>query len=110
MTQELLHTATTFSSSLSRFDKSALLQLGAVVFFPTYVFRDYPFSPGDLYHQVQAGEEGRLDLISYTYYGTTLLWWVLAEANQIWEPMKGCTPGLTLRIPDPSQVLTVLTR
>lgn len=37
-------------------------------------------------HIVRSEEAGRLDLISYKYYGNTDYWWVIAIANDIYFP------------------------
>ena len=52
----------------------------------------------DKIHEVKAGEENRLDLISYNYYGSPLLWWVIAEASDITNPFN-VPIGTLLRIP-----------
>lgn len=52
----------------------------------------------DQYHTVDASEENRLDLISNKYYGTPLLYWIIAEANDIYDMFEVPT-GTILRIP-----------
>lgn len=85
----------------SRFRSSKILtDENGNVFFETYYVRDIPYGDRDSYHEVTPGEEGRLDLISFIYYGTPLLWWVIAEANDIVSPLKDIYAGLVLRIPD----------
>ena len=55
--------------------------------------------PSDqLYTVTQAGEK-RLDAISGLFYGTTKLWWVIAQVNGIVDPMNGVPPKTELRIP-----------
>lgn len=53
----------------------------------------------DQYHKVMPGEENRLDLISYKFYNTPLLWWCIAEASDIRDPLN-VPLGTILRIPD----------
>lgn len=53
----------------------------------------------DLRYIVKAGEEGRLDLISYKYYKTCDYWWVIAIANDIYFPFD-FTAGDVLIIPE----------
>lgn len=60
-------------------------------------------TPEDSFHCVQSGEENRLDLISYRYYNTPLLYWVIAEANGIFNPTK-IEAGVVLRIPSLSAI------
>ena len=57
-----------------------------------------PKSDSDIYHEVQAGEEGRLDLISHQYYGTPLYWWGIAYASNVFDPFS-IKVGDTLRVP-----------
>ena len=59
----------------------------------------------DTYHEVTAGEENRLDLISYAEYSTPKLWWVIALANNITNPLN-IKPGIRLRVPSLSRVFT----
>lgn len=59
---------------------------------------DIPVSPGDQYYEVLPGMQDRLDLVSHKYYGTPLLWWVIAEASGITNPMH-VPVGTVLRIP-----------
>ena len=45
-----------------------------------------PLASDDRYHIVQKKEAGRIDLISYATYGTTIYWWAIALANNIIDP------------------------
>lgn len=58
---------------------------------------DYKDNKGDQYHVVKDNE--RLDLIAYNYYGDSLLWWVIADVNEIYNPLE-ITPGDSLLIPE----------
>lgn len=53
---------------------------------------------GSVYHTVEASEENRLDIISNIYYGTPSLYWAIAMANNIIDPMV-IVKGTVLRIP-----------
>lgn len=53
----------------------------------------------DKYHKVTPGEVGRLDLISFKYYGTPMYWWSIAEASGISDPLS-IDEGDELRIPN----------
>lgn len=55
--------------------------------------------PNDMYHTVDANEVSRLDLIAYKYYGNPLLWWVIAQANDIYDPLVYPKSGDIIRIP-----------
>lgn len=52
----------------------------------------------DSFYSVEPAVENRLDLISYMFYKTPLLWWAIAVVNKIQNPMD-CRVGLVLRIP-----------
>lgn len=59
---------------------------------------EFPENSDDQYHLVTPGEENRLDLISYKFYGTALLYWVIAEASGIEDPFN-VPAGSTVRVP-----------
>lgn len=61
-------------------------------------FKSIPESPGDIYHVVSVNDENRLDRVSHTYYDTTELYWVIALANGIVDPLT-VKAGLVLRVP-----------
>lgn len=52
----------------------------------------------DRYFLVDKGYENRLDLISHEMYGTSMLWWAIANMNNIENPLD-VKAGLVLRIP-----------
>lgn len=56
-------------------------------------------SSNDSFHIVTAADANRLDLISFHYYKTPLLWWVIAEASDIIDPFN-VPIGTVLRIPE----------
>ena len=57
---------------------------------------------------VALDEGKRLDLISYRLYGTTSLWWILAEYNNITD-FRGVEAGDVMKIPDLSTVEDAIT-
>lgn len=63
-----------------------------------------PYSVNDKYYLVQAGEEGRLDLISNKHYGSPLYWWVIAFASNVYDPLSVHVND-KLRIPAISTVM-----
>ena len=69
-----------------------------------YLWDTFQFRPtvvettDDLYHTLTAGEIGKLDVVSHYYYGTPELWWVIAAANGILNPLR-VPAGTRLRIP-----------
>lgn len=58
-----------------------------------------PSSPTDIYHRVKSNEVTRLDMLASEYYKNPLLWWVIAEANEIYDPFEPVEVGTLLRIP-----------
>ena len=57
----------------------------------------------DGFFKVEKGYENRIDLISYKFYSTTMLWWVIAEINDIRNPLL-IEAGTILRIPTISRL------
>ena len=57
----------------------------------------------DLFHVVTDADSKRIDLIAWRYYRDVNLWWVIAEFNNISNPLEIPT-GTTLRIPSYSRV------
>lgn len=55
-------------------------------------------SKDDSFYMIESGYENRMDLISYKFYGTPLLWWVIAMMNKIQDPLD-IKVGDILRIP-----------
>jgi len=48
-------------------------------------------------------------LISYKSYNSIKLWWLIALANNVINPIDFLIPGQTIRIPKPSVVTQILT-
>lgn len=63
-------------------------------------YDEIPRSLADRYHRVASNETTRLDIIAHKYYKNPLLWWVIAQANDIYNPLEKIPPGTLLRIPD----------
>ena len=55
-------------------------------------------SQQDIFHEVLREEENRLDIIANKYYNSPDLWWVIAMANNLIDPMY-VKPGTIVRIP-----------
>ena len=43
---------------------------------------------------------GRIDLISFIHYKTTRLWWLIAQVNDIQDPISEIILGMELKIPN----------
>lgn len=65
-----------------------------------------PESGEDLFHTVEIHDQYRLDKISYQYYNNAYWWWIIAMANQIYNPLIAPIVGDVLRIPDLSTINT----
>jgi hypothetical protein len=74
------------------------------LFYGVYEKPIFTPSQDDFYHTVQMGEEFRLDLISYFYYRTPELWWLVALSNNIGSVLDDINVGDILLIPSPSSV------
>nr|DAY14378.1 MAG TPA: baseplate wedge protein [Caudoviricetes sp.] len=57
-----------------------------------------PRTLGDRIYEVEKEVENRLDLVSYKFYKTSRLWWVIAYASHIDNPFN-IPVGTNLRIP-----------
>lgn len=62
-----------------------------------------PKNSTDSYFKVTKKYENRLDLISYKFYNTVLLWWVIAKASNILDPLN-VKEGTLLRIPSKTSI------
>jgi hypothetical protein len=72
---------------------------GIVTFFGSFIPVAIRKSSNDFFITVKDSDVGRLDLLAYNHYGTPALWWVIALANDIFDPLYEPEPGTLLRIP-----------
>lgn len=77
---------TSIPDSRSRFAEDQLYEYNGELFHETYERPTIEKSYSDKIHEVTMGEEKNLPLISYNYYGSVRLWWLIAEANDISDP------------------------
>lgn len=71
-----------------------------------------PQKETDLFFEVDASYSYRPDLISYKYYETPLLGWVICYVNNITNPLdrnEGLYAGRVIRISDVNTISTILT-
>lgn len=54
----------------------------------------------DIYHTITIDEEFRLDILADRYYNNPLMWWVIAQANDIYDPLSRPKSGEIIRIPN----------
>lgn len=53
---------------------------------PTYL--DVPENPRDQFFMVTQKYVDRIDLIAAKYYGSVILWWIIAKANHLTNPLS----------------------
>jgi len=63
-----------------------------------------------LKHRVVATDIGCLDLLALDYYGDESLWWIIAQANNIIDPVDEMTVGQVLNIPQREVVDAFISR
>ena len=91
----------------SRYFGSDLIEDTGMLFRGTYSLYIPPLKDTDTYTQIRAGESGRLDLVAYRTYKNPRLYWVIAQANGIINPIEEAVVGLILRIPKYTESLNV---
>ena len=64
----------------------------------------------DTYYQVTNMTENRLDLISMIHYNSPIYWWVIAQANNIFDVLVDVKCGIKLRIPPLSSAISHYTK
>lgn len=55
--------------------------------------------PTDLVYFMEKKYEGRPDILGYVFYGDSGMWWVIAQYNNIFDPMTEMVEGKILIIP-----------
>jgi nucleoid-associated protein YgaU len=85
-------------TAISRYNFDYHLTDGTFRFLAFYQGRAVSESENDSYYTTTSGDEGKLDLISYKFYKTPYLWWVIAVANKVLNPLR-VPVGTRLRIP-----------
>lgn len=91
---------TTYSCNTSRYAKTVCaIDEDNNKYRATYEITDFPVRQSDHYYVVEPKYENRIDLISYKFYHNSLLYWVIAEASNIYNPFI-IPVGTLLRIPD----------
>lgn len=72
----------------------------------SHYMQDIPYSVGDTYYTVPPSLENRLDRISLKFYDTVELWWVIALASNIKNPLY-VPKNTQLRVPPLSTLFYV---
>ncbi len=60
--------------------------------------------------EVRQAWQHRLDLIANDVYGDVNLWWIIADANAIIDPMTELAAGTKIRIPSKERVAFLISR
>lgn len=93
----------------SRYANTEVVEDSGEVFRSSYElksqFRPSNLPGGEQYVRVLAEEVGRLDLVSLRVYRTPKYYWVIAEANEIIDPIQEITKDKVLIIPKISGTL-----
>jgi len=106
----------TIDSSLNRFTRFANhpVYVDPVTknkFIGTWTPQSFPSSENDLSFQVSPAFEFRPDAISFIFYETPLLAWVICYVNDISNPLDretGLYSGRVIRIPDISTIVSAI--
>lgn len=88
----------------SRYNYAPLYRDDGVEFFGTRPAIRLPPHASDKFHVVTEADYIRIDLIAWKYYQDVSLWWVIADVNDITNPLE-LQIGMTLRIPALRRVL-----
>lgn len=64
--------------------------------------------PSDKPYVVEKFYEGRLDLIASVFYNEPRLWWLIAQFNNILDPLTEVTAGRVLLIPTKERIDVML--
>lgn len=86
-------------STLSRYSKVPTLKELGKQYHATNRKRFVFYSSDDVIYTVTNMTQNRLDLISLEMYNSPIYWWVIAEANFIFDPFTEVYLGMKLRIP-----------
>ena len=82
----------------SRYHYSVLYRAKTGDFWGTRGLVKLPPHPTDQFHRVTDADSKRIDLIAWKYYRDVNLWWIIAEVNNIGNPLE-IRSGTVLRIP-----------
>lgn len=91
----------------SRYFGTALLEDAGIVFRATYPLKSIELADTDVFTRVRADEVGRLDLVAKRVYNNPKLYWFIAQANEIINPIEDVLVNTPLRIPKYTAALNV---
>ena len=82
----------------SRYKNVPTLKMEGKAYHATNRLRGVVESEGDVYYTVDNNTENRLDKISLMYYNSPIYYWIIAQANQIYDTLN-VPRDTVLRIP-----------
>lgn len=91
-------------SYVTRYENIRRIQDNSNIFHETFNNYKIPESDSDQYITVNIATENRLDVIACRYYKSPIMWWVIALANDIIDPLGEIPAGTVLRIPSLTSV------
>ena len=97
-------------STMSRYETINTLKELGKSYHVTNRKRFIDYSDNDIYYEVTNATENRLDLISLIHYNSPIYWWVIAEANLIFDAFTEVIRGRRLRIPPLTTALNKYTK
>jgi hypothetical protein len=87
----------------SRLAFGELLELDGYEFWNLLELPVIPSQPDDTTYQIKTGD--RIDLLAFTIYGNSILWWVLAVANGMEFLPTDFNVGRVIRVPSSRFIL-----
>lgn len=90
----------------SRLRFGNLIEIDGVAFWDLLELPDILEQPDDVFHQVTGTD--RIDSLAMLYYGSPVLWWIIAAANDLELLPVDLQTGDILRIPSKRYVQQVL--
>lgn len=85
------------ADSPSRYRNAALIGDGTTVYLGRRALPNTLLRGDDLFVTTRMSDN--LHLIAYRNFGDERLWWVVADFNDIMDPMLDVAPGTVLRLP-----------
>lgn len=76
--------------------------------FRSYIINMSSLNNNSFYELYEVDNNDWLDNISYKFYNTSQLWWVIAIVNNITNPFEEIYPGKVLRILKNSYIYNIL--
>ena len=101
------------SGRSSRYAKARVVERDGVLSLETWEQALIEERDDDFYLRLNPFMKWRLDLLAKNYYGDQHLWWVIAFANNIVDPLlelNSPTAPVVLRIPSPKTVRSKVLR